>query len=1078
MKLHVRQLALAVGLSCIGMGAAQAQVVISQVYGGGGNSGATLKSDYIELRNNGPLPVDLSTWSVQYASATGTSWQRTNLVGTIPAGGFYLVKEADGAGGTAWTLTPDAIGTIAMSGTNGKVALVQHQTSLNTSCPLGGPSIVDFVGYGATANCFEGSAPTVTPGSNAGALFRLNDGATDTNNNNADFQFLTANPRTTGSAPPPPPDPATPMSIHDVQGNGLQSPVNGQRVEVTGVVTAKKFNSGFFLQVEDANVDADPATSEGIFVFTSSAPTVNVGDRVKVVAKVQEYTPTSNLNQLSMTELVEPTVTTLGSGAGLPAQFNIEGALSPFALPGTLERFEGMRVYLGEGRVIGASDGSINEANATSTTDGVFYVTTSGNETPFREPGIGVMDAIAIPAGKNPPRFDTNQERLMVRSRGQVGATAIAVDNESTVEDLQGVLDYFGGTWAMLPDTAKPPTIIPGTGIQPSAVPDAKYDEATIGGFNLLRFFDEVADGNGAPTLTAAALDKRLAKTAWAICDYVKVPDILGVVEVENLRILQFLSERIDATCPEVAPHYVPYLVNGNDPGGINVGVLVSTRDNGTGVPRVDVRSVEQFGKDATFANPNGSTSLLNDRPPLVLRANVNQRNGGVYPVSVIVNHLRSLNGVDDMASGSNGWSTEGARVRGKRAAQAVYTATLVESMQQADPNEKIVLVGDFNAFEFNDGYVDVLGVLKGTPAPDDEVLTPAATPVTTPLIDGSELVPEVRQRYSYVFEGNAQSLDHVLLNEALLLGAATVQVDHARINADFGVHHFGDASTPIRVSDHDPVRVRIAVPGFRYADLSLAIAAPAVVHAGNTLHFDVPVANAGPGDADASVALVLDGAWAPTVAAPAGWACDAAVQDATTTTVVCRKDGFANAASASIGLDVAVPLSMTSGTVKLAGSIASGTSDPANANTADSATVAIDAQADLRATITGPALGVKADTVVHFPARAINAGPDAAWQPVLRVRGDVAPSAATLTAPAGWSCTKAAIPTGFEATCTAGSLAATGFATIDVAVLVPQRPSSDLLDLSVEVSSGTPDAATSNNTASYSGRVTNPPRR
>ncbi|MGH8077071.1 MAG: lamin tail domain-containing protein, partial [Lysobacter sp.] len=102
-----------------------AQVVISQVYGGGGNSGAPLRSDFIELHNNGATSVDLAGWSVQYGSSGGTSWQRTNLSGSIAPGGYYLIKQADGGNIAAPALpTPDAIGTIAMSGTAGKVALV------------------------------------------------------------------------------------------------------------------------------------------------------------------------------------------------------------------------------------------------------------------------------------------------------------------------------------------------------------------------------------------------------------------------------------------------------------------------------------------------------------------------------------------------------------------------------------------------------------------------------------------------------------------------------------------------------------------------------------------------------------------------------------------------------------------------------------------------------------------------------------------------------------------------------------------------------------------------------------------
>jgi len=246
---------------------------------------------------------------------------------------------------------------------------------------------------------------------------------------------------------------------------------------------------------------------------------------------------------------------------------------------------------------------------------------------PFREPGIGVLDvALAtLPAGKNPPLFDTNPERLMVRSRGQVGAVPLSVDTEAQVAGLVGVLDYVAGTWAMLPDAATPPTVSGGR--LPEAVADADYDAVSIASFNVLRLFDEVADGNGAVTLTAAALDKRLTKTALAICDYLKAPDILGVVEIENLRVMGLLAERINTTCAR-APAYVPYLESGNDVGGINVGFLVSTRAVAAGVARVEVLGVTQIGKDATIANPNGSTSVLNDRPPLRLRAVVRGGNG------------------------------------------------------------------------------------------------------------------------------------------------------------------------------------------------------------------------------------------------------------------------------------------------------------------------------------------------------------------------------------------------------------------------------------------------------------------
>jgi hypothetical protein len=134
-------------------------VVISQIYSGVGDNGGSLTNSFIELFNRGSSPVNVNGWSVQYASAAETSWQVTSLTNvTIQPGHFYLVQEA-GFGGVFSLPTPDAIGNISMSVTAGKVALVSNTTPLTGTCPTGG-AIVDSVGYGSAANCFEGSGPT------------------------------------------------------------------------------------------------------------------------------------------------------------------------------------------------------------------------------------------------------------------------------------------------------------------------------------------------------------------------------------------------------------------------------------------------------------------------------------------------------------------------------------------------------------------------------------------------------------------------------------------------------------------------------------------------------------------------------------------------------------------------------------------------------------------------------------------------------------------------------------------------------------------------------------------------------
>jgi predicted extracellular nuclease len=291
------------------------KVVISQVYGGGGNSGATLENDFVELFNADSVPVSLTGWSVQYTSSSGTSWQVTPLSGTIQPGQHYLVQEAQGAGGTADLPTPDASGTIAMSGTSGKVALADVTTALSGSCPS---LVVDLVGYG-TANCFEGiaAAPTL---SNTTAALRRGAGCVDTADNAADFTSGTPTPRNTGAAltdcsAPPAPE----VAIHEIQGAGGTSPLVGQSVTTRGIVTARKAN-GFFLQGPDADMDADPATSAGVLVFTGSTPpaAAAVGAEVLVSGTVQEFVPSADPSSPPTTEIGGPSVTLLSNGNRCP----------------------------------------------------------------------------------------------------------------------------------------------------------------------------------------------------------------------------------------------------------------------------------------------------------------------------------------------------------------------------------------------------------------------------------------------------------------------------------------------------------------------------------------------------------------------------------------------------------------------------------------------------------------------------------------------------------------------------------------------------------------------------------------
>ena len=169
-------------------------LVISQIFGGGGNSGSPFRSDFIEIFNSGHEAIDLSGWSIQYASATNTNWSSTPLTPVVlPPGSYYLIQEA--SGGTNGITLPgaDAVGSIAMAATAGKVALVRTTTALSGLCPSDS-TIVDLVGYGSSASCFRGSAPSIAP-SNSNAILRGSAGCSDTADNRIDFMVGPPAPR-------------------------------------------------------------------------------------------------------------------------------------------------------------------------------------------------------------------------------------------------------------------------------------------------------------------------------------------------------------------------------------------------------------------------------------------------------------------------------------------------------------------------------------------------------------------------------------------------------------------------------------------------------------------------------------------------------------------------------------------------------------------------------------------------------------------------------------------------------------------------------------------------------------------
>ena len=228
-----------------------------------------------------------------------------------------------------------------------------------------------------------------------------------------------------------------------------------------------------------------------------------------------------------------------------------------------------MRVSAAALTVVAPTLGSINEANATATSQGVFFAVSTGVPRAFREAGI--QDPDPAPTGTIPPipRFDTNPEVIRIDSDGLSGTTAVEVSTGATLANVVGPLDYTFRHYTILPET----TLTPTGGMSTTAVTNPAADEFTVAGYNLERFFDTVNDPSiGEPVLTTTAFNNRLAKASLGIRNYLKYPDIIGVVEVENLTTLQALASKISTDAVGAGdpdPLYQAYLVEGNDVGGI-----------------------------------------------------------------------------------------------------------------------------------------------------------------------------------------------------------------------------------------------------------------------------------------------------------------------------------------------------------------------------------------------------------------------------------------------------------------------------------------------------------------------------
>lgn len=571
-----------------------------------------------------------------------------------------------------------------------------------------------------------------------------------------------------------------PLRISDIQGAAHRSPLEGQTVaNVPGIVTVVRSN-GFY--IEDPTPDGNDATSEGIFVFTGSAPTVQVGDAVQVSGRVTEFRPggSSGANNLTTTEITTPTISILSRGNALPAPrilgnggrtlptSVIENDASNVEMSGSFdptqdgidfyESLEGMRVQ-------------INNPVATSPTNNfgeIWVLADNGANATGRTARGG---SLISPGDFNPERIQIDDTLLTGRN------PEVSVGDR--LSPIVGVVDYSFSNYEVLP-TITPTVVTPSalTKEVTSLVGDA--NQLTVATFNV----ENLDPGDGATKFNALAT---------AIVNNLKAPDIISLEEIQdndgpansgNVDASVTYATLIQATQDAGGPLYEYRQIDpvnnqdGGEPGGnIRVGFLFNPNRVGFVEGSLQRLTDPNPAEADTFAGDD----FANSRKPLVGTFTFNGQQ-----VTVIGNHFNSKGG-DQPLFGPNQPPT--LTSENQRSQQATIVRDYVQSLLTTNPNANVIVAGDLNDFEFS----NPLNILKSAGL--------------TALI---ETLP-ANERYTYNYEGNAQTLDHILVSGYLLNQLNGFDVVH--INSEFAD----------QVSDHDPSVARFR---FNSAPTALALSA------------------------------------------------------------------------------------------------------------------------------------------------------------------------------------------------------------------------------------------------------------
>jgi len=724
-------------------------------------------AEFVEIINAGNSPADLDGLNLVLVNGSnGTPYQTIALPAIMLGAGDYYVVCSNAA--TVANCDLDIINSI-QNGAPDAVALIRAGLVVDTVSYEG--DVVAPYTEGSGAGLFDSGSSSQ---GNRG-ISRFPDGV-DTDQNNADFVNSCITPGLGNTSLTDACSATGPLlEIFEIQGSGSASPYAGQGIATNDNIVTALGTDGFFMQTPDSRADGDLNTSNGIYVFTGGAPAVAVGDQVDVAGSVVEF--------FDFTEFAfGSSVTVDNSGNALPAVTVLDETVpspDPMAPSCAIEYecYESMLVQITGGTVTGP--------NQRFGTDPVaeVHITAAGART-YREPGIEFPGLAGYPEWDgNPEVFELDPDKLGLPNQIIPAGSSF---------DAIGAIGYEFGGYELWPSEL---TVTPAP--LPVAVRSREVAEMTVGALNLFRLFDDIDD---APidvidpetnevlrTTDDAVLDtteyaRRLTKFSMYIRTVMDSPDVLAVSEVESLKVLQDLADKI--ATDDGAVNYTPYLEEGNDIGGIDVGFLV--RDN------VEVDAVTQLGR---FEILDYDLSLLNDRPPLLLEGR-QVADGSDFPIAVMAIHGRSLGSIDNPSSGE--------RVRQKRLEQAQFVAQQVQVLQDANPDINLVVAGDFNAYEFSDSYVDVTGYMKGSfnPAEDLVCETNPCTDNVDPDMLNQVLMIDPGERYSFNFRGNAQALDQALTSTGLDELVRDFQI--GRGNSDAAVDLINDDSTPLRSSDHD----------------------------------------------------------------------------------------------------------------------------------------------------------------------------------------------------------------------------------------------------------------------------------